>query len=145
MELAKSGASFVRGVDTREDAIATAITQWRNTPGVHDKHLRFHVGDASTFDPRSTAAAGFDIIIMLAVLHKLKNPTAACARLVAHAHDLVVIRLPPEHAPTIIDERSGNEPHHIDATMERSGFALEHAACDGPFGEWVGYYRRVRA
>ena len=64
------------------------------------------------------------------------------ARLAASAIDMVVLRLPPAHAPTIIDSRSGNEPHHIGAVMKNSGFYLEHAGNEGAFGEWVGYYRR---
>lgn len=138
IELAKSGAEEVDGIEIRQPAIIAAVIA---AEAAKVRGWYFRVGDANLFEP----ARDYDIVIMLAVLHKLKNPTAACARIVAHALDLVVIRLPPEHAPTIIDDRSGNEPHHIGTTMEKSGFVLEHAACDGPFGEWVGYYRRVRA
>lgn len=130
------------GVEIRRDAIQAACIARGRDPLVYVKEdLIFNVGDANDYTP----VRDYDIVIMLAVLHKLKNPTAACARLVAHALDLVVIRLPPEHAPTIIDERSGMEPHHIGLVMERSGFVLEHSGLDGPFGEWVGYYRRIKA
>jgi protein-L-isoaspartate O-methyltransferase len=139
IEMVKSGASWVDGVEIRKDAVQNARMLGRSM-SLHGD-VTFDWGDANEYRP----AGDYDIVIMLAVLHKLKNPTAACARLVACAKSLVVIRLPPEHAPTIIDGRSGGEPHHIGVTMERSGFVLEHAACDGPFGEWVGYYRRVRA
>ena len=151
IELAKSGAD-VHGYEIRTQAVkdAKAAAQRLKVDVSNRRHddstmvpgaVSFAETDANTFTPN----IDYDIVIMLAVLHKLKNPTAACARIVAHALDLVVIRLPPEHAPTIIDDRSGNEPHHIGTTMEKCGFVLEHAACDGPFGEWVGYYRRVRA
>ena len=30
----------------------------------------------------------------------------------------------------------------IGVTMDKAGFELEHSSYDGPFGEWVGYYRR---
>lgn len=146
IELARAGFACVTGIEIRPDAVARARelkARDRDAYLVHNSTwLQFHVGDANTYVPD---ADGFQIVIMLAVLHKLKNPTAACARFAAAARDLVVIRLPPEHAPTIVDERSGMEPHHVGLTMERSGFVLEHAAYDGPFGEWVGYYRRVRA
>jgi len=137
IECGRAGARRVVGIDIRDDAVEKAIAMTRKTDG----DVKFDGGDANAYKPKHD----FDIVIMLAVLHKLKNPTAACARIVAHALNLVVIRLPPDHAPTIIDDRSGGEPHHIGKTMERCGFVLEHAACDGPFGEWVGYYRRVKA
>jgi len=140
IECAKSGAARVRGIEIRETAFDEAC-RLRTKAGLSGRQCGFNCADANTCDP----GEDYDIVLLLAVLHKLKNPTAACARLVAHAEDLVVIRLPPEHAPTIIDERSGNEPHHIGVVMERSGFVLEHQSYDGPFGEWVGYYRRVRA
>ncbi|HWI09768.1 MAG TPA: hypothetical protein VNU48_00400, partial [Burkholderiaceae bacterium] len=43
--------------------------------------------------------------------------------------------------PVIVDARSGNEPHDIDAVMKAMGFALE-SATTGPFDEWLAYYRR---
>jgi SAM-dependent methyltransferase len=139
IECAKSGAAFVRGVEIREQAVKDAASRWQdNSNFIYDRHVRFVLGDANVYTPTQD----YDIVLLLAVLHKLKNPTAACARIVASATDLVVIRLPPEHAPTIIDERSGSEPHHIGDVMLKAGFDLELATNDGPFGEWVGYYRR---
>lgn len=134
IECARAGARRVVGIEIRDEAVEKAIAAVRKTDG----DVKFDGGDANVYTPKSD----YDIVLLLAVLHKLKNPTVACARLVARAKDLVVIRLPPVHAPTIIDERSGNEPHHIGVTMDKSGFELEHQSYDGPFGEWVGYYRR---
>lgn len=139
IECVKSGAAKVHGVEIRMEAVANAT---RNKRRMVDDHLleqlSFKLEDANIYEPHEM----FDIVLLLAVLHKLKNPTAACARIVKYATDLVVIRLPPAHAPTIIDERSGSQPHHIGVTMDKAGFELEHSSYDGPFGEWVGYYRR---
>jgi hypothetical protein len=77
-------------------------------------------------------------------LAKLTMELQTQVRLAAAALDMVVLRLPPAHAPTIIDARSGNEPHHIGAVMKNGGFYLEHAGNDGAFGEWVAYYRRTK-
>jgi SAM-dependent methyltransferase len=140
IELAKSGAKDVLGVEIRKDAVDKAYALAARAK-VSPSQIGFIAADVNSWH----SVDDYDIVIMLAVLHKLRNPTAACAQLACAARDLVVIRLPPEHAPTIIDARSGNEPHHIGTTMDRSGFALEHQSYDGPFGEWVGYYRRVRA
>lgn len=98
----------------------------------------FEQGDANTWTPKRQ----YDVVTLLAVLHKLKNPTAACARFAAVARELVVIRLPPLHAPTIIDERSGNNPHHIADVMAAHGWRLDEVA-KGPFDEWCGYYVRT--
>ena len=105
-----------------------------------DLPVTFEVGDANVWQPKRN----YDIVIALALLQKVRNPTAVAARLAASAIDMVVLRLPPAHAPTIIDARSGNEPHHIGAVMKNGGFYLEHAGNDGAFGEWVAYYRRTK-
>lgn len=135
IELAKAGAVAVHGVEIVPGHVEVGNKLRGPLP------VTFEVQDANTWVPKRE----YDIVIALALLQKLRNPTEACARLAAHCLDLMVLRLPPQYAPTIIDERSGNEPHHIGVTMERCGFKLERAACDGPFGEWIGVYRRVRA
>jgi len=138
IECVKSGASRVTGIEIREAAVKEARAAARKLPVEEHYKIYFAVDTAETFEP----LVNYDVILLLAVLHKLRNPTAACARIVQHARETVVIRLPPEHAPTIIDARSGNQPHHIGITMDKAGFELEHSSYDGPFGEWVGYYRR---
>jgi hypothetical protein len=47
-----------------------------------------------------------------------------------------------EAAPLVIDRRSHNQPHDINAVMEREGFRLERVAL-GTFDEWTGYYGRA--
>lgn len=132
-------AKTVLGIEIRADAVEAAIALGRT----HRPRLNwwFEQADANTYTPPQD----YDVVLMLAILHKLKDPSAACARFAAHALDLVVIRLPPAHAPVVIDPRSGNTPHDIGRTMERCGFHIEYQDFDGPFGEWVGYYRRNRA
>lgn len=135
IELAKAGSRAVHGVEIVKAHVEVGNKLRRDSP------VTFEVQDANDWTPKRE----YDIVIALALLHKLRNPTAACARFAAHCKDLMVLRLPPLHAPTIVDERSNSEPHHIGVTMERCGFVLEREARDGPFNEWLGYYRRVRA
>jgi len=137
LECAKRGAKQVVGIEIRRDAV-TAAQVARNAIDV-PPDVTFMCGDAQVYVPFGE----WDIVLLLAVLHKLKDPSAACRRLVAAARDLVVIRLPPATASVIVDERSGNEPHDIGWVMADSGFELEHQGYDGPFGEWMGYYRRI--
>ena len=103
-----------------------------------DLPCEFEVADANNYLPTET----YDIVIALALLHKLRDPSAAATRFARHARSLVVLRLPPENAPIIIDARSGNVPHDISLAMHQSGFALERLT-SGPFNEWCGYWRRV--
>ena len=132
--LAKAGAIAVHGVEI----VAAHVAVGNKLRG--DLPITFEVGDANVWRPRRH----YDVIAMLALLQKVKDPTRVCAEIVEFAREMVVLRLPPKHAPTIIDDRSGNQPHHIGETMKRAGFYLEHAGYEGAFGEWVGNYRRVK-
>ena len=132
IELAKAGAIAVHGVEIVPEHVKVANKLRGDLP------VTFEVGDANVWQPKRN----YDIVIALALLQKVRNPTAVAARLAAAAIDMVVLRLPPAHAPTIIDSRSGNEPHHIGTVMKNGGFYLEHAGNDGAFGEYVAYYRR---
>ena len=134
IKLAQAGAIAVHGVEIVPGHVEVANQLRKKLP------ITFEVGDANDWTPKRD----YDIVIMLALLHKLWNPTAGCAKFVARAREMVVLRLPPAHAPTIIDERSNFNPHHIGVTMEKSGFELICEAKDGPFDEWVGYYKRVK-
>lgn len=141
LECLRAGAAQVHGLEIRKSAVQTAITVAQNDPIAKDREWLFEEADANTAAPQRD----YDIVLMLAVLHKLRDPLGACMRFAAAALHLVVIRLPPENAPKIIDARSGNSPVDIDLAMRVSGFERARAAYDGPFGEWLGYYRRTRA
>lgn len=138
LECAKRGARLVTGLEIRDDAVVAARSLSQGSP--YRDRMAFYVTDVEPFDTTNR----FDVVLMLAILHKLKDPSVVCRRLAALAVELVVIRLPPAGAPVIIDSRSGNRPHNIDATMIESGFYLEYCGCIGPLGEWMGYYRRNR-
>lgn len=132
IEIARRGALAVHGVEIVPDHVEVANRLRGGLP------ITFEVGDANTWRPRRA----YDIVIALALLHKTKNPTTVCAALAEAAREAVVLRLPPDHAPTIIDPRSKNEPHHIGDTMGRAGFRLVSAEKSGHFGEWVGVWVR---
>lgn len=98
----------------------------------------WHVANLNEFDCAGLPAT--DVVLMLAVLHKLKDPSRVCAALASRATDLCIIRLPPS-GPVIIDARSNNKPHDIRAVMDAAGFDLEHVEAS-VLAEWLGYFRR---
>jgi trans-aconitate methyltransferase len=131
-ELIKAGAIATHGVEIRPQAVEDAM-KLRGPLA-----CAFEVGNADEWQPRRS----YDVVLMLAVLHKLKDPEAACARYAECAKEWVVLRLPPRfNNPMVVDERSGNKPHDIGKVLHRAGFKQHHAT-SGYLGEWVGYYRR---
>ena len=84
----------------------------------------------------------YDVTLALAILHKLRDPSTVARRLARATREMIVLRLPPATGSTIVDRRSGNVPHDIDAVLRSEGFVQERANNDGPFGEFIGVYRR---
>lgn len=128
----RAGALLGHGIEIVPGHIAEAkkyVDHWYDT--------QFEVADANDYKPQGM----YDIVLMLAILHKLKNPTEAARRYARACKELCVVRLPPKDAPTVIDERSGFVPHHIDDAMCLEGFVLKNVVA-GPFNEWTGYYYR---
>jgi 2-polyprenyl-3-methyl-5-hydroxy-6-metoxy-1,4-benzoquinol methylase len=129
LELVKRGARMVDGVEIVAGHIEIAN-------GLAVESTTFHVADANVYEP----VQAYDVVLFLALLHKLKNPTEAAKRICAWCLDLCVVRLPPS-GPVIIDDRSEREPHDIAAALLASGFVLEKTT-EGPYREWMGYFRR---
>lgn len=132
IELARAGAVAVHGVEYIRERVDFGMRAKGDLP------VMLEVGDLNTWRPKRQ----YHIVIGLAILHKLKDPTAAAVALAGAATSLVVWRLPPKDAPVVIDARSGNVPHHIGDAMSACGFTLESESYGGHLGEWVGYYRR---
>lgn len=132
MELCRAGAAGAVGLEI----VPYHVNVGRDLVG--DLPVSFILANLNNFDLTTLEPA--DIVIALAVLHKVKDPSAVCAAIAALAKDLCVIRLPPS-GTTIVDARSDNVPHDIAGVMEAAGFALE-TVVEGPLSEWLGYYRR---
>jgi SAM-dependent methyltransferase len=133
MYLVDHGAVAVHGIEVRPDFIETA-NRLRG-----DRACTFETADANVYQP----VRQYDICIMLAVLHKLREPVKACKRFAAAAREMVVLRLPPKGALIITDDRSGGEKHDIGRAMQACGFMLKNAHYEGPKGEFMAYYERV--
>jgi SAM-dependent methyltransferase len=132
IELAKAGAAAVHGVEFIRERVDFGMRAKGDLP------VTLETGDLNTWSPKRQ----YDIVIGLAILHKLRDPSTVAARLADASRDLVVWRLPPKDAPLVIDARSGNVEHHIGDMMDVCGFTLERESYGGHLGEWMGYYRR---
>lgn len=133
-ELLKAGAASVEGVEIVASHVEIANTLGSDWPG----QAAFRVLDANDYAPQPSS---YDIVIMLALLHKLRHPDAACSRFAAAARELCVIRVPPGHGCKIVDARSQNVPYPLEPLMEEQGFYMEDMLL-GPFDEPTYFFRR---
>jgi len=129
--LADAGARYVLGAEIVPGHVELA----RRLSG--KRAVGFEVADANVYEPPGP----FDIVLMLAVLHKLQDPSESARRIGAAAQELCVVRLPP-YGSTIVDSRSFNVPHDIEVALGEVGLRLD-SEDRGPFDEWVGYFVRV--
>lgn len=132
MQLFDEGAAAVHGLEIVEEHVHVG-NKLRA-----ERAVTLEIADANSYQP----VRRYDIVLMLAILQKLRDPSAACRRFAEAAREMVVLRLPPAHAPTVIDARSGGYPHRIGDVMVSCGFMLKNAQL-GHLGEWVGVYERV--
>jgi SAM-dependent methyltransferase len=135
------GAASVYGVEVVPEHVETA----RKLAGdIRPDRLRFFCGDLNK--PETCALARpVDVVLALAILHKLREPENLLRQIVAIGPELVVVRTPGATPRGIQDERSGNR--WISLADNLPGYALVEQAA-GHFDptrgarEWVGYYLR---
>lgn len=128
-ELLERGASQVHGIDT----VGEYIQRAKRNQGRHG--ATFAVANGEAFEPGE-----YDIVLLLAVLHKMKMPMTTAIKFGRAAKRMCVVRLPPAGA-TFRDPRSGNKPIDVTAAMHAAGLELASAA-RGSFNAWIGYYVR---
>jgi trans-aconitate methyltransferase len=136
----RGGAATVHGIDNRAGAIKAAAKAAADAKVA--KRCLFEVKDASTYAPART----YDVVLLLAVLHKLRDPSVAFQRFLRAADETCVVRLPRTDWPVLMDARSENVAHNLALVAEREGFELA-GETDGPRvddqpHEWVGYFAR---
>ena len=134
LHLLKHGAERVHGIELVGERVQRARKL--------TKGYRTYFAADDLNDPTAVPGGMFDVTLALAILHKLQDPSAVARRMAYATRELIVLRLPPATGSTIVDRRSGEVPHDIDAVLRKEGFVQERANNDGPFGEWIGVYRR---
>lgn len=128
------GAKSVDGIEIIADHVKEA---WRQCWGLPCSFKVLDLNDVRQLFPP------YDIVMALAILQKLKNPSVVVQHYARFAKELLVVRLPPKHEPwIIIDERSGNVPHNITDALWRVGWVPIHAST-GTFDEWLCVYKKA--
>jgi len=95
IEFAKRGASLVCGIDYNPDLIATAAKEIEKANEHTGKFLPVGCIYADLSEViEENYHQQFDIVLALAVLHKLNDPEAGAKFCAASAKSLIVIRLP---------------------------------------------------
>lgn len=137
LEFARAGA-HVYAVDYKQDMIDTA-----KRVAAGQRRLAFEAVDLRNVIRKARLAGKwrtFDIVLALAVLHKLDDPKAATEFVAESCKDLAIIRL-PIHAPDgIIRAKHGGRAADVRRIMAAHGFRLEKTA-EGPRREPVQHWR----
>lgn len=107
--------------------------------------MRFFEGDFRKLDERDRLLdvlhPSYDIVLLLSILHKLRDPIAFLQWALRFADDVVVIRLP---SPVIEPRRVGDQAQLVHEWMrKRYRILCEPQTCIEPYSgqrEWMGVY-----
>lgn len=145
IEFAKAGASSVHGIDLMTDFIAVA-RRCAIEAGVADRcrFERYDLGclcmpDLLADFPARRAA---DIVLALAIVHKLRNPGRALKHMAALARERLVIRLPIGSKGLIACKYDPAAVCDSALVMTAEGFRLEQVL-KGPRSELVQHWVRL--
>lgn len=84
----------------------------------------------------------YDVVLALAILHKLKDPAAVIDYVGRVTDRLAIIRLPAETPGFVRGARSNNVAVYVTPILEDNLLFLKYVR-RGSFNEWIGYYSRV--
>jgi len=138
LQFALAGARSVYGCDYNTALLAEAQAQLANHPGlpVHFEYRDLCESIRGGWQPK------FDIVLALAILHKLDDPAAGVKLCADMARDLIVLRLPLGSTGVIRSKHVRHTRADVGALLLKSGFKRERKE-RGPRGEWVQYWRKT--
>lgn len=140
IEFAKAGAARVIACDYNAPMIETAKALADGVPNVEFKCVDIREIAA---DRAQRAAWRCDVLLALAVLHKMTYPQEALDFFADSVRDLFVVRLPRGSNGDHVKAKHGTKSCSVNFTMKRRGFVLEKTLT-GPRQERVQYWRRRR-
>lgn len=138
-EFIRAGAKSVHGIDSVQDHITVAREVCLDLP------VTFHTGDLSNIadyeayhKPRQ-----YDMVLALAIAHKLRNPKKFIQFVARSARRFAVIRLPWHAKGSVVKDKHLRNYETVDIKyeMHAKGMTLTKVV-DGPRGEKVHYYKR---
>lgn len=145
LEFAKRGAVLVQGYDMLPQFVVQARRQAREV-GL-SSFCHFYEYDLRAFCDEGLPKSfpdnqQSDIVLALAIVHKLYNPEAALQNMATLARSRVVIRLPLGSTGKIEYKFTPKRHCHTGLVMPAMGFKLEQTL-DGPRGELVQHWVRA--
>lgn len=150
LEFAKAGAKSIDAYDYNEPFIEVAKQQYEQSgladadssrPGAWPVPVRFKHADITELMAKRGTPKRYDIVLALAILHKLPDPEAAIRFCAQSARSLIVIRLPVNSVGSIRSKHGEHRRADIRVILPEMGFVRERKEV-GPRGEWVHYWRR---
>lgn len=136
----EAGARTVRGVEIVPANAEEARRQCAAWPvKIHCQNVEDYVRERQ--EKAQRGQLGWDCVLALAILHKLRRPDRVAEFIGRVTVELAVIRLPPHTPGFVLDARSDNVRYDITGVLHQHGLQLADVT-EGPYGEWMGYYRR---
>lgn len=145
LEFARAGAKEVLGVDSNAPFIEVANALAAQMPppfrvaNFKHRNINLMVRDAKD---RNQKPRRFDIVLALAVLHKLHWPAEAAEYAAESTGRLLVVRLPLGSTGTIGSKHFPGRDCDLVRHLPKCGLRLE-ATLPGPRDELVQYWRRA--
>lgn len=135
-EFLKAGAVDYFGIEIVTKNAEEARRQLAEFPQavVSNDNLDSHIATA----PSYTA----DVVLALAILHKLKDPERAIRWIGKVANVRAVIRTAERTPGYVLDVRSGDRRFELVGPLAEAGLHLERVET-GPFNEWTGHFVRL--
>lgn len=126
------GAASVHGVEIIEGHVELGRKWCKKRP------IKLTVANCDTWRPKQA----YDVVVALALLHKLQDPLACLGAMAEATKHMVVVRLPSACEPWVItDARTEFKPWDVDRCLRQNGFELVNSTM-GPFNEPTGFWRR---
>ncbi len=140
MEFARSGAARVDGIDCNEDLVIVGL-KLRSEGLTKEPRLSRVLLQCAPVQRLLPLELSYDVVLALAILHKMHDPLTALQWCAKTAQNLLVIRLAGGSRGSI---KSKHYPHtrtDSRSVLANLGFALEREE-QGPRDEMVHYWRR---
>ena len=141
IKFAVSGASKVDGLDNNRTFVRQAKAHARTAKDIGACAVRFEYADLNAEWP-AWADGRYDIVLALAILHKLQDVEPGVRRAAKATHDRLVVRLPYGSLGVLRAKHFRRNVCDLRLVLPDEGLQLVKQI-PGPRGEWVQHWRRT--